>query len=680
MATITNFAGKQEVEPGAYSQIIGSGTPQAAVDTFGNVLLIDTGIGTGFTAGAGVNGQLKSGLSSLQDFFTPLDMKNYLKGGILYDLVDYLWAPSNNGNGPQKVSFLKAATTTGATYVMSLNSSANSITYQARNEGTFGNGVLNGSVLTNGYGVKIKAGILNPNKFIIEIYEGQFKGLDPNGNAYGLTISQLQGLGINTAVYTSIEFARFAELVTLLTNDRNFNKLFKVAASSGSDFAFDSSVLIALPGINVFTGGTCVYNAIDVDDALAAVVDVDNDMFLCLDYDLDQTPLVVNHLTVPVLSTGGPIGSGGGNAFSGGGTFFWVLTVLNANGETTISNELTATIAANGSINFTWPAVANETNGYRLYRGTVTATENKYQTIGHGILTFTDIGAVGTTGTPPVSNTASYTTVGSSTSGNNKGALSTANEKILNYVNTQSTFTEKALYIGGNSNDFDLGNSGFGTLQMAQSYNNPLTIICHSGIEMPLDVNDDSLFLSLPSLYMAAMVCGREAGLQPQTPGTYKDLRVSGVTDPLSKSDRVRALEGGVLHLKQVGTTWLINQSINTMQVNTDIVNTQGNSPEISVMRIKHQLNKELIQAATPLFTGGNLFTASDADVLAFTESFLQDRTVEPGKNDNLIIAYKNIVVGQFNGKKSITYCFKVNEPVNQTLFTGTMFDSRVTF
>jgi len=682
MANITQFGNKQEVEPGAYSQINGGGTPASSIDTYGVVLLIDTGIGAGFVSGAGVNGTLKSGINTLKDFYTPLEMKDYFGGGILYDLVDYLWAPSNNGNGPQKVSFIQAATTTPASIVLPLDTDSsivvNSITFQALNEGVYGNGVYNAPVLTSGYGIKIISGILNPNAFILEIFKGQFKGLDPNGNAYGLTISQLVGLGQNTAVYTSQEFTGFNQLIAMLNADRKFTKQFKIASTLGTDFTFDSTLLTELPGINLFAGGTTVYNATDVDSVLTSIIDTDNDMFLCLDSDLDQTPQVTNYLTIPVLSAGSPISSGGGNAFSGGGTFFWVLTALNANGETTVSNELTATIATNGSITFTWPAIANETNGYRLYRGTATVVENHYQTIAHGVLTFTDIGAVGTSAALPGANTATYFTEGSSTTGNNKGALSTANEKILNYVLNMSTYTEKTLYIGGNSNDFDL--AVVGSLQIAQSYNSPEVVVVDSGIEMPANSTNNSLFFTKPSLYNAAMVCGRIAGLQPQVSGTWKDIRVSGVTNPLSQPDRVRALEGGVLHLKLVGTSWVINQSINTQQVNTNIVDTSGNSPEISVMRIKHQLNKELVQNAGPLFVGGNLFTSSDADVEAFTESFLQKRTVIPGKTDGYIMAFKNIAVGQSNGVKSISYCFQVNEPVNQALFTGTMYDSTVVF
>ncbi len=565
MATITDFNGQEIVEPGAYSEINGaSGVNSSAVDTFGVVMLIDTGIGTGFVGGASINGQYKSGINAVQDFYSPDEMKAAVKGGIIWDLVDYLWSPSNTGRQPQKVSLVKAATTVAATLAMTVQTSpAASLTLAARNEGTFGNGVVTSGILTNGYGLKWKSGVLDPAKFIIEFYEGQFKGLKPNGSAYEFTQAELVTLGVNNLIASTPEFSSFFELVNILSTDSKINQYFRFVSSTGADFNFTSGILTLLSGVKVFTGGTTVYSSTDVDDVLEAIADVDNDMFLCLDYAF-------------------PVG---------------------------VSDPDIAT-------------------------------------------------------------------------GTNKGARATANQKILAYVNNNSTYTEKALYIGGGDTDaqFDSSSDGLASLQTAAFYNSPLVNLIHGGtIQMSLDANNDNLFSELPSIYAAAMVCGIAAGLQPQVPLTWKSVRISGVSNPLSKSQRVRAIKGGVIHFKQVSNSWVINQGINTMQINTQMVNVAGNSPEISVMRIKHQLNKELVINAAP-FTGANQFTASDAEVVAFTQTFLQDRTVEPGLSDNLILGYKNVTAQQINGKKVVRYCFKVNEPNNQTFFIGTMFDSRVTF
>ena len=96
----------------------------------------------------------------------------------------------------------------------------------------------------------------------------------------------------------------------------------------------------------------------------------------------------------------------------GGGTFaaaayFWKITAINAQGETTASNEATATIVLNGSAVLTWPQVTNAA-GYNVYRGTSTGAENHLiTTINSGsTLTYTDTGTVGSAVSPPGSNTA----------------------------------------------------------------------------------------------------------------------------------------------------------------------------------------------------------------------------------------------------------------------------------
>jgi hypothetical protein len=174
------------------------------------------------------------------------------------------------------------------------------------------------------------------------------------------------------------------------------------------------------------------------------------------------------------------------------------------------------------------------------------------------------------------------------------------------------------------------------------------------------------------------MVCGRIAGLQPQVPGTYKDTRIIGLKHELTKSQRIDALQHGVLHMRNVANLgWVINQSINTKQLNTSIVYNDGTSPEISIMRVIHQLNKELYLNAIQ-FIGGNLNTVSGDTLVNFTNSYLLQRTAEPLK-DNLILAGPHKVTAVYtNGAWNVTYCFLVNGPVNQIFFTGYILDPTV--
>src|ERR1700761_7987038 len=68
--------------------------------------------------------------------------------------------------------------------------------------------------------------------------------------------------------------------------------------------------------------------------------------------------------------------SGTGGSFAAG-TYFWVVTAVDANGETTKSNEVqTVLTGSTSSVALSWNTVDGAT-GYNVYRGTSTTNENK---------------------------------------------------------------------------------------------------------------------------------------------------------------------------------------------------------------------------------------------------------------------------------------------------------------
>jgi hypothetical protein len=99
-------------------------------------------------------------------------------------------------------------------------------------------------------------------------------------------------------------------------------------------------------------------------------------------------------------------GSGTGGTFAAG-TYFWVVTAIDGNGETTKSNEVQAVLTGStSSVALSWNAVDGAT-GYNVYRGTSTTNENKLvSSIGSATTTYTDTGTAGTTATVPATNTA----------------------------------------------------------------------------------------------------------------------------------------------------------------------------------------------------------------------------------------------------------------------------------
>lgn len=95
----------------------------------------------------------------------------------------------------------------------------------------------------------------------------------------------------------------------------------------------------------------------------------------------------------------------------GGGTFaaapyFWKITGLNSNGETTASNEATCSVALNGTASLTWAALPAGTTAVRVYRGTVTNTENLLVAILGAVVAYTDTGTSLGAGAPPAVSSA----------------------------------------------------------------------------------------------------------------------------------------------------------------------------------------------------------------------------------------------------------------------------------
>jgi len=119
----------------------------------------------------------------------------------------------------------------------------------------------------------------------------------------------------------------------------------------------------------------------------------------------DQSASGAAALPAPTVTLGATATTGG--TFTAG-TYYWKVTATNAQGETTGSNEVTATLAASGTQIINWVAVPGAT-GYRVYRGAATGTGALITTLG-AVTTYTDTGTTGSATTVPTSNTTSSVT------------------------------------------------------------------------------------------------------------------------------------------------------------------------------------------------------------------------------------------------------------------------------
>lgn len=116
--------------------------------------------------------------------------------------------------------------------------------------------------------------------------------------------------------------------------------------------------------------------------------------------ELDSSGLYYGAWTNP-SNPAAPVQSALSSSLTGGTLaakkYYYVVTALNANGESIGSNELNITTSgATSSVTVSWGAVSGAT-GYKVYRGTASNGENTYYSVGN-VTSYVDTGSAGTSG------------------------------------------------------------------------------------------------------------------------------------------------------------------------------------------------------------------------------------------------------------------------------------------
>jgi hypothetical protein len=235
------------------------------------------------------------------------------------------------------------------------------------------------------------------------------------------------------------------------------------------------------------------------------------------------------------------------------------------------------------------------------------------------------------------------------------------------------------LVIGGgkDSNFFNVGTTNSST-DIAQYFNSNVVIVVHAGMKKVNLANAG--FKEYDSIVKAALVTGRICGLEPATPGTFKSIDIDQDMHDMSEKDQKIAQKYGVLWTKyDMAGEWIIGQSISTLQNNNFLVNSDGTSYEVSVMRIAGQLNKEIIYNAyidlMKSENGPNRGSISSAVLESWTKKYLKSRTVSDINPSNLILGFEQITIKVVQDAYEITYGFYPNLPINKLLFVGLMLD-----
>jgi hypothetical protein len=255
-----------------------------------------------------------------------------------------------------------------------------------------------------------------------------------------------------------------------------------------------------------------------------------------------------------------------------------------------------------------------------------------------------------------------------------KGVDAATNGKLFTFLKQEAKFTEFMVVPGGEDDDDLFGVSN--TSESIAKYFNSSQVVCVHGSPVVIR-KDQNGTKNLHSIYLAAAIVGLNAGLAAQTPLTFKRIGYQSFVYDLKKKERERALQLGIMHVRNVSGLWCVNQGITTLQDNKKTIADDGQSFELSIELIKSQLNKELILEGQTRFTGQTAAQASPESVKNFTETKLSSLVAYPG-NDNLLISWKNVKVSARNGDYFITFDFVPNVPVNKTFFVGNILDFSV--
>lgn len=246
---------------------------------------------------------------------------------------------------------------------------------------------------------------------------------------------------------------------------------------------------------------------------------------------------------------------------------------------------------------------------------------------------------------------------------------------IKAHIETDAKFL-KYMFYGGGKDATEFSAAG-GSLAEAAYFDSNQVIVCH-GDALKASNQAPTGFRQWVTLYKAAVVLGRIAGLQPQIPGTFKSIGIEGEAHNLSEQEQERALAAGVLATIYDGDFgyFSILQAVNTLQNNTNLINADGKSFSHQLERIKSQLNKDVeTNAKIQLLgqpNGVNRNTLSANFVKNWIESFLETKRASAAQ-DNLIIDYQNVVVTRTQDYYDVDYEFIPNSEITKLFFTGKM-------
>ncbi len=211
------------------------------------------------------------------------------------------------------------------------------------------------------------------------------------------------------------------------------------------------------------------------------------------------------------------------------------------------------------------------------------------------------------------------------------------------------------------------------SIQWATTFDSEKINLVHGGIKKKSRIAASGMRTWGP-MFHTAYFLGRLLGMAPWVPLTFKAFDIDGVTDMLNDKEQLRADSAGVVcTIYDADFGKFINlHDVNTLQNNDYVLNNDGSSHLIQVMRIESQLDRELvINAKIDLLSDPNGVTRSSLtkeDAIEWTKGYLQRRL------KTLIVDYRNVTAYYNEDAIYVDYEASPNTEVKAIFFTGRLY------
>jgi len=699
MALAHFFDGAEQIIPGPYAVTKGVEKNSIPSLSAGNTLIINTGtLESNFTGtGSGVNGTLAQDSDAVYSFTDLKQFQRWIRGGAFYKLAEALFEPEKGFAGVSSLTYINAATSLPAKLVLSLggipqpgvapplNQSVFTFWTKEENEAANASGLGSPDVpatatvsFNNPPAAGSRIRLLANINGVADVIVGQITGPPISDNPTFTTAAQAMMDSITTigkiAVASAIDtstpgFARFQVKHLPGVGAKYSPTGFKMVWNDGVGDTFvegwiGGGVLTQFSGgvdnNYKLTGGYAFRIVKDYIDDTKYVIQLWRGRYRGTDGAITLNPVastydgIKKEDTTPELVAKSPALSTVKEVYD------WAKDIT---GTGELLNQYVTLIEreVGGVPTTSVSEVAGSTNLLPRDLNTVSAPYWKFGEAGVGAGASTYSADDLTAALDAAQG--DYDFILLDRFGTNASDL--VNLQIMNSAKTLKV--KPSIYAAGGSVKTDFTQS----LNLCKLFDSEQTTVVHGGCRKTDPTG--KMVNRYKSIYTAAALLGREAGMQAQVPLTFKSIDIDGLEHSLSQIEIEKGLRAGLLMLKQDGGTFDVIKGVNTLQKSAVLINPDGSSHSKQFSRINRQLKKELVYAAKLLLknpTGTNRNTLSAADVKTFVESFLMSKTASKDK-DNLILSYQNITVELRGDAYDIEFEYTVNSEISFLFFTA---------